>query len=112
MVSRQCVFVACVVGSVAYMALAVASLIAVEVVEALFAASRQRSGIPVVGIIAVVHVAIEATVTVEPRTRPDEDAARKPVRAIVAVWRAVVRRVIKVTVGASRCNAYTDGNLG
>ena len=47
--------------------------------------------------------------TVEPRARADEDAAGKPLRAVVAVRRARVGVVIVVAVGAHRRRAVVSG---
>lgn len=38
--------------------------------------------------------------SVEPRSRSDEHSARKPARTVVAIWRACVRIVIVISVGA------------
>jgi hypothetical protein len=53
---------------------------------------------------AVVPVSIIATtvVAVEPGAGADEDTAREVVRSVVAVWRAGVRIVAVVTIGADR----------
>jgi hypothetical protein len=52
-------------------------------------------------------VAVDATVSVaitttEPRTGTDEDTAAKPRRAIVSIWRASVRSIAVVAIGANR----------
>ena len=108
------VLAAGVMSGIADMALAIACLIAVEVIEGLLAAIRHGSGVSVAGVIPIIDVAIEAGVTVIPRTSADEDASVEPVGTIVAVGGAVVRSVVVVAVGASRCgaDANTDGNLG
>ena len=48
-------------------------------------------------------------IAVEPRTGADEDAAHKPVGAVVAVRGAVVRVIIIVTVGANGSRTVVDG---
>jgi len=87
---------------------------AMEVIRGLMvtAVSRERAVIAVVGIIGVIYMAIEAIMTVEPRTGSDEDAAVEPLRTVVAVWGAVVGSVVIVAIRAARCYADADGNLG
>jgi hypothetical protein len=111
-VSGERVFMAAIVARVSYVALTITGLVAVEVVEPLLAALGQRSVVAVVGIVAVVDVAVEAMMTVKPRARPDEDTAYKPVRAVVAVGGAIVRSVVEVAVGANGRYSDVDSNLG
>jgi hypothetical protein len=111
-VSRKCVLSATLVGSRAYVAASITRLIGREVIEAFGTALRQWTVIAVAGIEAVVHVAIEAGMSVEPGTRAEEDAAQKPVGAVVPVGSAVIRRIVEIPVRAHRSDAYVDGNLG
>src|ERR1700744_1238971 len=85
-------------GSVADVALAVASLVGLEVVEWGCAAWRHRAVIAVVRIVAVVDVAVETVRAVEPWAGTDEDATEEPVRAVVTVRSAVVRWIVEVAV--------------
>jgi hypothetical protein len=64
------------------------------------------------GIEAVVHMAIEAGMAVKPGTGPDEHAAKKPIRPVVAIGSTVVGSVVKVPVGAHRRYSNADCNLG
>jgi hypothetical protein len=93
-------------------ALSIPCFITVEVIEGLLAALRHRSSITVVGIEAVVHMAVKAVVAVEPWTSSNEDAADKPVGPVVAVGRAVIRGIVEVSIGASGFNTDVDGDLG
>ena len=54
-------------------------------------------------------VVASAIVTVEPRTRANEDAVHKPVRAVIAVGRATIRVVVVITVTANGSRAVIDG---
>jgi hypothetical protein len=111
-VAGECVFAAGLMGSVSYVALPIARLISVEVIEAFFTASRKRSGVAMVRIIAVVDVAVKAAMAVEPGASSNKDSAQKPVGAVVAVGGAIVRGIVEVAVRADRGNANVDGNLG
>jgi hypothetical protein len=68
--------------------------------------------VAVVGVKAVVDMAVKAAVAVKPRTRSDEEAAIKPVGPIVAVGGAVIRLIVEVAVGAIGRHSNVDGNLG
>jgi hypothetical protein len=104
-------FMARIVASVAYVTLSVARLIAVEMVEPLLAASRQRSVVSVMGIETVVDVPMKAVVAVKPGARSNEDSAYKPVWSIVPIGRAVVGRIVKITVRAYRSYSDVNGDL-
>jgi hypothetical protein len=54
--------------------------------------------------VSIIATTVEATtvVAVEPGAGADEDTAREVVRSVVAVWRAGVRIVAVVTIGADR----------
>jgi hypothetical protein len=97
---------------VAYVALSIAGLVAVEVVEGRLAARWDRSVVAVMGVEAVVNVAKEAMVSVEPWASANEYAAVKPVGAIVAVRCAVVRCIVEVSIGAGGFDTDTDRDLG
>ena len=70
---------------VAYVAFAIAGFVALEVIEPLRSTAWERAVIAVVGIKAVVNMAVEAGVPVKPGAGADEDSAEKPVGAVVAV---------------------------
>ena len=94
------------------MALPIPRLVGVKVVELLLAAPRQRSGVTVMRIIAIVDVTIEAAVAAIPGAGSNENTAIKPIGPIVTIGRTVIRRIIKVTVRAPRRWPDIDRNLG
>jgi hypothetical protein len=104
-------FSACVMAGWAYVTSPISRLVAVEVVESLLAAPRQRTGITVVRVKAVVHVAVEAVPAVEPWACAKKDSADKPVRPIVAVGCAVIRSIVEVAIGAPGFDANADCDL-
>jgi hypothetical protein len=61
-----------------------------------------RAAKSVMNIEMVVHVAAKVARTVKPRAGANEDAARKPLRAVVAVGSAVVWSKVIVAIGACR----------
>src|ERR1700685_1631688 len=61
---------------------------------------------------AVVYVAMEVVGTVKPRAGADEDAASKPLRAVIAIRGAGIWCVIVVAVWAIRRYANVDADLG
>jgi hypothetical protein len=77
------------------------------------AASRIFTVPPVVAIKAVVNMTPEPLATVIPRSRPEEDAAREPLGPVIAVGRAIIRRVVEITIGTLgwRPNLYRDLRL-
>lgn len=101
------------VGCVANVATSVARFIAVEVVKRHSAARREGTMIAVVWVIPVIYVAVETMRAMEPWASAKEDAASKPIRTVVAVGSAVVRRVVEIAVRADwrRTKVDTDGYL-
>lgn len=98
---------------------AVTQLVAAELLIMIargFTAGWELAVIAVVGVKAVVHVAVEVLTPVMPGAGTDEDAAIKPLWAVVTIGRTVVGSVIVVTVGAARfraeVNAYADLGVG
>jgi hypothetical protein len=61
-----------------------------------------RAAKSVMNIEVVVHVAAKVSRAVKPRAGANEDAARKPLRAVVAVGSAVVRSKVIVAIRACR----------
>ena len=106
------VFAACVMASIAYMALAIARFVSLEVVERPRATIGQRSRVTTPWIIAVVDVTVEAVRPMEPRAGSDEQSSGEPIRPIVAVGSTVIGCVIEVPVRAHRCNPNADRDLG
>jgi len=113
-IAREGVFGSRIVAGVAYVALPIPSLVSMEVIEALRPALGQRSNIAVMGVKAVVDVAVKAVRAVKPGAGPDEQPADKPVGSIVAIGCAIIRRIVEVPVRAhgSRSNVYANGDLG
>ncbi len=89
-------------------------LVALEVVEALRPALRQRPNVTVMRIKAVVDMAEKAVRAVKPRTSSKKHPANKPIGPIVAVRSAVIWGIVEVSVRAygSRSDVYADDNLG
>lgn len=112
-IAGQGVFAAAFMAGMADMAVGIARFVSMEVVERLFSAAWHRSMVAMAGIVAVINVTIESTRTMEPGTGSKEDSAVKPIGAVIAVWSAVIRRVVKVAVGADWCrsNVYANGDL-
>ena len=100
-----------VMAGIAGMAVSIARLITAEVVELLIAARRQRSVIAMMRIEAVIDMAVETGVPMEPGTGSDEDSVGEPVGPVIAVGRALIRRIVKVPVRADRSYSDADGDL-
>jgi len=94
------------------MALPIPSLIALEVIEGLSSARRQRSFITVMRIKPVIDMTGKVGTAVEPWASPDENPTNKPIGPVIAVGRAVIWRVVKVPIWAHRCHSNVDGYLG
>jgi hypothetical protein len=101
-----------IMAGIAYVALPIAGLISMKVVEPFLSALGKRPNVSVMRIVSVIHMAVEAVMAVKPGAGSDKHAAYKPVRAIVAIGRTVIRRVIKVPIGTHRSYTNADGNLG
>jgi hypothetical protein len=99
-------------AGVAYVASAVACFVAVEVVKSLLTASGQRSTVTVMGVKAVVDVAVKAARAVKPGTSSKKHAAYKPVGAVVAIRRAIIGSIVEVPIRANRRHSNVDCNLG
>jgi hypothetical protein len=99
------------VAGVAYVALTIAGLVAVKVVELPLAASGHRTVVSVMWVEAVVNVAVEAAMAVEPWTSSKKYPAGKPIRPIVAIGRTVIRRIVKIPIRAHWSDSDTDRNL-
>jgi hypothetical protein len=59
----------------------------------------------------VIYMPVEMVRSVVPRASPDENTASEPLRSIVAIWSAVIRRSFVVSVWANRRFADADCNL-
>jgi len=94
-----------------WVAAPITHLVSVEVIEGLVSAFRMWTNVAVMGIEAVINVAVEVVGTVEPRADSDEHAAVKPLGPVVPVWRAAVWSVIVVAIRANRFCSDIDRNL-
>ena len=56
----------------------------------------------------MIHVSVKVFRSVVPGSRPDEYTVQEPLRAIVAIWSAVVRRNLVVPVRANRWFSDAD----
>src|ERR1700722_8530492 len=81
---------------------------AVSAPVGMFAATRKRSPISVMRIVVMVDVAVEAFRPAKPGPGAKKHTSGKPLRPVIAKWRAPVRRVIEIAVGANR--SYSDAN--
>jgi hypothetical protein len=101
-------------AGIAYVASAIPRLVSLEVVEALRPAPRQRSRVTMMGIKAVVDMAVKAVRAVKPGASSKKHPANKPIGPIVAVWSTVVWFIVEIPVRAywSHADVYADGNLG
>jgi hypothetical protein len=99
------------VASLANVSVPIPSLIALEVVELLRSTSRQRSVIAMARIIPVIYVPVEASMPMEPRPCTDKHASIKPIRPVVPIRSAIIRRIVEVPIRAIRRNADPDNNL-
>lgn len=105
-------FPACIMVSMAYVAMPIPRLISLEVIERPGPALGQRTVVAIVRVEAVVDMAVKAGMAVEPWAGSKEDSANKPVGPVVAIGSAVVRGIVEVSVGAHGFHSDTDGNLG
>ena len=112
LMSGQRVFVGCTMIAFDYVASAVSRLVAMEVVVGLISARRHRSFVTVTRVKPVIDMAGEVGRAVEPGASSNKHAANKPIGPVVAVRRAVVRRVVEVPIGAHGRHSNTDGDLG
>ncbi len=102
-------------SGIADMALPVSRLVPLEVLKRLCTAIGIWPAIAVVRVVTVIHMAVKAARSVEPRTGTDKDTVAEPVLPVVAIGRAVIWRVIVVSIGAYRSGPASpdaDRNLG
>jgi hypothetical protein len=96
----------------AHMAAPITHLVPVEVIECPISVLRDWTIVAVMWVEAVVHLAVEIVCAMEPRADPDKHTAAKPLRSIVPLRGAVVRRIVEISIGASRRYADIDGDPG
>ena len=113
-VSGKRVFTTPLVGSGAYVTPTIPRLVCLKVVEALCSTRRQWSVVTVMGIEAIVDMAVKAMRAMEPRTGSNKHPANKPIGPVITVRSTVIRGIVEVTVRAhgSRPDVYADRNLG
>jgi hypothetical protein len=109
--SRERVFTARIMAGVAYVALSIAGLIAVKVVELRLSAAGYRATVTVMGIKAVVNVPIKAAWAVKPGASSKEYPANKPIGTVVAIGSTVVRLIVEVPIRAHGSHSDFDTNL-
>jgi hypothetical protein len=85
-------------------------LITLEVIELLRPTRRERPMVPMPRVIAVVHVPMEPSRPMKPRSRSDKDPTRKPIRPIIPIRRAVIRRIVEVPIRTVRRSADINPN--
>ena len=103
----------------AYVAVSVTHLVTMEVFHVLrmkirawgFSASGVWPVIAMLRVVVVIYVTVEVIGAVKPGTRPDEDTAAEPLRAVVAVGSAVVGSDVVVAVRTYRSRADADADL-
>lgn len=79
-----------------------------------FPAMRHGSVIAMMRIVVIVDVPMKMGTAMEPGPCPKEDAAVKPLRAVIAPRSAVVRRIREISIGTYRCrpDPHADLRLG
>ena len=75
------------------------------------AAAGKRAPVSEVRIVVVVDVAMKAHGSAEPRPGAIKHASAEPFGTVVAKGRALIRRVVEVSVGAYRRHSDTDADL-
>src|SRR5579863_4259429 len=93
-ISGEGMFSLRVMASFAYVASPIPRLVSLEVVEALRPALGHRSGVTVMGVKEVVHMAEEAATAVKPGAGSKKHTAHKPIGPIVAVGRTVIWGIV------------------
>src|SRR5580658_10020077 len=101
---------ACIMVGVPDMASSIARFVPAESVEGVLATGWQGTAIAVMRIVAIVYVAIETVGSVEPGSGTDEDAAVESIRSVVAIGRAVIRRVVEIAIGTVRLGTNVDAD--
>ena len=77
-------------------------LVSVEVIEGRLSTRRMWTNVAVMWIEAVINVAAEVVVAVEPRAGSDEHVAGEPFGTVVPIWGAVVWGEVVVAIRAIR----------
>jgi hypothetical protein len=87
-----------------YVAAAVTGFIRLEVIECLRATSGERPSVSMMWIEAVVDVAMKTGRAMEPRSCSDKYAVNEPIGSVISIGRAVIRRVIEISIRTYRRN--------
>ena len=109
--SSRAVFSAAFMPGIPDMPLPIPSLIRMEVVERPFSTLRHRARVAIPRVVPVINVAVKPPPAMKPGPRANEHPAVEPVRPIVPIRRAVIRRVVVVPVRARRRKSDPDLNL-
>ncbi len=110
-IARERVLAPAIMPGIAFVPMRIHTRIRVKVIEWLFAMTRQRAVVTMARIEAIIYVSIKCTAPMEPRPRADKQATVKPIRAVVAIRSAVVRRVIKISIRTHGLRPDVDRNL-
>ncbi len=110
-IPRERVLSPAIMPGIAFVPMRIHTRIRVEVIEWLFSMTRHRAVVTMARIEAIIYVSIKSTMPMEPRPRANKQATVEPIRAVVAIRSAVVRRVIKVSVRTHWLRPDVDGNL-
>ena len=81
------------------------------VLRRVLAAGREAAVIALAVVEMVIHMPVEMVAAVKPRSRADKDAAAVPLRPIVAIRSALIRRSFVVAIRAFRLRADFDRYL-
>jgi hypothetical protein len=86
-------------------------LISLEMIERPRTTLRQRPMIAISRIKPVIYVPIKPARPMKPRPCTDEYTPHKPVRPIVPIRRAIIRRIVEIPIRTIRCRPNLYNNL-
>ena len=92
----------------AHIPVSIARFIALKMRKCMCVTVRQRAMISMTWIVPIIYVSIKTMRTMEPRAGANKDSARKPVRSVVAIGSAIIRRVVEISIRAYRRDADAD----
>jgi hypothetical protein len=81
-------------------------------IEGVVSTFRMWTSVTVMWVEAVINVAVKVARTMKPGAGSDEHSAAEPLRPIVAVRGAIVRREVVVAIRADRTGSDIYGDLG
>jgi len=74
--------------------------------------ARRKGPVIAMSVVEVmIYVPVKVFRPVKPGSRADKNAARKPFRSVVTVWRAVIRRNLVIAIRTNRGLSDADCNL-